>query len=88
MTLDAALLDILCCPITRLPLQWLPEAQRERLNRAIAEGRVQNREGTRVEEPLEQALMTRDGKLAYPVRDGVPVLLEEQAIPLVQIEDR
>lgn len=88
MTLDTALLDILVCPVTRLPLKWLPAADLERLNRAIADGRVTYRDGSRIEGALAQALVTRDGKLAYPVCDGVPVLLEEHGIELLQLGER
>lgn len=88
MTLDMALLDILVCPVTRLPLTWLPAAELEALNRAVAEGRVKHRDGSVVEAALEQALVTRDGKLAYAVQDGVPVLLEEQGIVMSQLEER
>ena len=84
--LDRALLDIVCCPVTRSPLELLTERELAELNRGIAARRVKNRDDAIVEEPLEQALVTRTGKLVYPVRDGVAVLLEDQAIALVQLE--
>jgi uncharacterized protein len=87
MSFDTALLDIVCCPVTRLPLQLLPANRLQRLNDAIDSQKIKNRGGANVEQRLEQALVTRDGKLAYPVRDGIPVLLEEQGIELLQLAD-
>ncbi len=84
--MDRALLDILCCPVTRSPLELLSERELALLNQRIATRAIKNREDTLVEEPLVEALVTRSGKLVYPVRDGVPVLLEEQAMSLLQIE--
>lgn len=82
MSFDSALLDILCCPVTRLPLERMPASRLDRLNALVREAKVQNRGGEAVAAPLDEALMTRDGKLAYPVRDGIPVLLEDEGIEL------
>ena len=84
--MDRKLLDFICCPVTRSSLELLPERELAQLNELIASKRIRNREDTLVDTPLTEALVTRSGKLVYPVRDGVPLLLEEQAMPLQQLE--
>ena len=84
--MDRTLLDIICCPVTRSPLELLSERELAALNERIAARKIKNRDEALVEEPLEQALVTRSGKLVYPIRDGVPVLLEDQAMALSQLE--
>jgi uncharacterized protein len=32
--------------------------------------------------PEQQELISRSARLAYPIRDGIPIMLEEEARPL------
>lgn len=57
--MDAKLLELLVCPVTKGPLVYLPESQE---------------------------LVSRSARLAYPVRDGIPVLLENEARLLTDSE--
>jgi uncharacterized protein len=86
VSFDSALLDIVCCPVTYSPLEILSESKLHRLNQLIDEGKIKNRGDEIVAGGLELALVTRDGRLAYPVRDGIPVLLEQQGILLAQLD--
>jgi uncharacterized protein YbaR (Trm112 family) len=49
---DPTLLEMLVCPLTKMPLQY----DRER-----------------------QELISRAARLAYPIRDGIPVMLADEA---------
>jgi uncharacterized protein len=49
---DARLLEILVCPVTRAALTY---------------------------DPVRQELISRAARLAYPIRDGVPIMLPEEA---------
>lgn len=50
--MDAKLLELLVCPVTKGHLDWDKDAQE---------------------------LRSRSARLAYPVRDGIPILLETEA---------
>ena len=83
--MDKRLLDIVCCPVTQLPLQLLDAERLARLNGAITAGELRNRASAALPETLSEALVTRDGRLVYPVRDGIPILLEEESIDWQQL---
>lgn len=50
--MDTKLLELLVCPVTKGPLEYLRD---------------------------KQELISRSARLAYPVRDGLPVMLENEA---------
>lgn len=54
---DPRLLELLICPVSKMPLTYDREAQE---------------------------LISESAKLAYPIRDGVPILLPEEARKLKQ----
>lgn len=84
--MDKKLLSILCCPVTHRDLLPAKPAELKALNAAIEAGTVTNRDGRTLDAPLTEALVTDDGKLLYPVNDGIPVLLEGESISLDQVE--
>lgn len=83
--MDKQLLTILRCPISHKGLALLKKDQLARLNAAIESGQLKNEDGRALTAPLSEALLTDDGKIAYPVNDGIPVLLEDEAILMEQL---
>jgi uncharacterized protein YbaR (Trm112 family) len=82
MTLEGFLLDILVCPETKEKLELAPRDVVKSLNEAIEKGKLKNRAGKPVREPLDEALLRADRAVAYPVRDDIPILLIDEAIEL------
>ena len=81
MPLDAALLEILCCPETKQAVTLLDAASLHVLNRKIANGEMQNTGGNPVKEPLDGGLIRSDKKVTYPIRETIPIMLAEEGIP-------
>lgn len=85
--MDKRLLDILCCPRTRIGLRQANRDEIEVANQAIARGSVASAAGIRLSGPLASALITMDGKTLYPVIDDIPVLLVDEGIETAQFTD-
>lgn len=83
--MDKKLLSILCCPITHKALSLVRAEQLAAINTAISNGKLNNRDGAVLDSNLKEALVTDDGKTMYPIDDGIPVLLEGEAVALDQL---
>lgn len=79
---DTTFLSILCCPETRGSLRMADDDCLASVNSAIAAGSVKNVAGEIVSEKMEEALVSEDGSRLYPIREGIPVLLSDEAIRL------
>jgi uncharacterized protein YbaR (Trm112 family) len=72
------LLSILCCPETHHPLSLAPAAVLDRVWAEI----LPDRRGAPPTGPLEGGLLRADGRLLYPIRAGIPIMLVDEAVPL------
>ncbi|GMQ80488.1 MAG: Trm112 family protein [Planctomycetia bacterium] len=79
------LLEILVCPETRTRLRLAEPDLLAALNDAIGRGQIVNQAGDVFTSPLECGLIREDGQVLYPVIDGIPILLMDEAIPLEQL---
>lgn len=80
--LPADLLEMLRCPQTRQRVTLAEAGTLESINQSIREGRCLNQAGQAVSEPVDGALVTEDRSRFYPVRNLIPVMLPDEAIPL------
>ncbi|MEO5596701.1 MAG: Trm112 family protein [Lysobacteraceae bacterium] len=85
--MDKRLLDILCCPSTRQPLQLLDGPGLDAINRAVTASSLRRADGSMQAEPLREGLLTRDRKILYRIDDGIPVLLSDESISTTQVTD-
>ena len=82
MPVDPELIAILICPESKQPVALATPAQLARLNESIRAGSAYNRAGARLEKELAEALVREDGRVLYPVEEGIPVMLVEESIAL------
>ena len=80
--IDSGLLKILCCPETHQPVSEANAALVAELNGRVEQGSLQNRAGKPIHDKLDGALVRTDRRVAYPIRNGIPIMLVEEAILL------
>jgi uncharacterized protein YbaR (Trm112 family) len=82
MPVSQDLLDILVCPETKQPVSLANAEILARLRRDAEAGKLRNRGGQPVTQPIAEGLVREDGKILYPIDDGIPVMLIEESIEL------
>lgn len=80
--IDKVLLDILACPETKEGVALADQSLVDAVNAAITSGNLRNRGGEPVTEPIDGGLVRDDGKYLYAIRDEIPIMLIDEAIPL------
>ncbi len=83
--IDRELLEILCCPKTKVPVEMLSEDKLKAVNDRIGRGEVKTVDGSKVDKPLDSGLITEDGKTIYRIDDDIPIMLIDEGIPADQI---
>lgn len=75
-------LKILICPETKQSVRLLGSEELARVNDSIRRGQLRNRGGEVVDVPLDGALVREDGRVAYPIRTDIPVIVVEESFEL------
>lgn len=80
MPINPKLLEILCCPRTKIPMVILEKDALSNLNKKVTEGKVIYNDGTAVDSEISEALITKNNELVYAIEDGIPIMIEEKSI--------
>jgi uncharacterized protein YbaR (Trm112 family) len=78
--IDKELLDILCCPDTKQSVAPAEADTLEKIRILVEAGDAENVGGAKVEHAPEEGLLREDGKVLYPVRNNIPIMLGEEGI--------
>ena len=84
--IDQKLLEILVCPENKTPVRPADEALVNTINDAIKAGNLKNRAGEPVNDMIDEGLVREDNAYLYIIRDNIPVMLIDEAIPLEQLQ--
>ena len=75
--MDASLLELICCPETHQSLRFATVGELTRMTPSSSGMTPSSSSMT-----LDSALLREDGQVAYPIRDGIPLLLVEEQLRL------
>ena len=82
------LLDILCCPETKQDVALADADVIAEINRKIESGTLKNRGGEVIKEKIDLGLVREDKKFLYPIREDIPIMLIDEAIPFEEFSGK
>lgn len=80
--IDPRVLAMLICPASQQPLTLGDSKLTATVIEGIADGLITTVAGKRFDGSLEGLLVRQDGQVAYPIQDGIPLLLVESGLDL------
>ena len=80
--INKELLGILACPETKESVSLVDDELVQKINEKIKEGVLLNRGNQAVTENIDAGLIREDKKYLYPIREDIPIMLIDEAIPL------
>ena len=84
--MDPKLLDIICCPVFREKLSFVTPKELQVINTAIESKTIKKLGGSVAKDTVTNALINSSKTLLYPIEDDIPVLLDDAAIELKEID--
>lgn len=76
------LLSILCCPETKQDLTVADASLIEKINQKVEKRELKTRGGAAVTQKIESGLIRTDKQYLYAIRNDIPIMLIDEAIPL------
>lgn len=83
--IDEQLLEILVCPENKTPVTLADDTLMQRVNAVISAGTLKNRAGETIDTNADGGLVREDGTYLYLIRDDIPIMLIDEAVPLDQL---
>ena len=87
-----AIVQLMCCPVSRSSLRRLTDRELEILNSLILSGAVKRYDTSQVDLPFEDGLITVDGERIYPILDGIPTMqifesIQASKVPALHLDE-